>query len=147
MKIIVALSLFMMALMPLNVMAQNNLEAEELSKRLVLAKQYFEIFPMEDEIKEAIDQLVLNVPKSERVLFKTILERHIKIPRILAVSEMALAEIFTQDELRAMVAFYSTDEGKAIREKMPLYRQATDPILEQMVSDAVESYEGRTPSF
>ena len=147
MKKMTILALFFTLFMPMQVMAQGANEADELSKRLVLAKEYFDIFPMDVEINEAIDELVLNVPKTDRVLFKTILQRHIKIPRIIAVSEMAMAETFTEAELKAMIAFYGTAEGKSIRAKMPKYREVTDPILDQMVADAVKSFENRVPTY
>ena len=115
-----------------------------MARKLTLAKQYSEIVPVEDEVSKAIESLVVQVPKDNRVLFQSILERNIKVPQLKTASEVALSEVFTEKELQALIAFYSTEEGRAVREKMPVYQERLQPVLEQMVRDALEAYQRQT---
>ena len=124
--------------------AQEGSSSAELAAKIELAKKYSAAVPVETEIANSIEKLVLQVPVDQRALFKSILQRFIKADRLRTVSELALAETFTQDELKAMVAFYETPEGKAVREKMGLYQEKMQPIMEQMVRDAVESFQAQT---
>ena len=105
-----------------------------------MAKQYSQVVPVQDEVNTAIENLVLQVPKDDRVLFKSILERTIKVPQLQKTSEMALADIFSEQELQALVTFYSSPEGMAVREKMPEYQQRLKPVLEQMIRESLEAY-------
>jgi len=116
-------------------------DTSDMAEKLNLAKQYTQSVSIEDEINKSIEELVVQVPVDKRALLKSTLERNIKIDRLQSVSEMALADVFTLDELKALVAFYETPEGKAIKEKMPLYQSRLEPILGQMIRDAVQAYD------
>ena len=78
------------------------------------------------------------------MIFESILRRTIKKDRLEAVSEMALADIFTEKELQAMVDFYASPEGKAIHEKMPQYQERLEPVIQEMLGNAVELYKNQT---
>jgi hypothetical protein len=118
--------------------------ANDLSERLLIAKQYSEIIPVQKSIDDVIDNIIVEIPKDDRVIFESILRRTIKKDRLEAVSEMALADIFTKAELEAMVAFYASEEGKAIHEKMPGYRERLEPIIQEMLTTAAELYKNQT---
>lgn len=111
-----------------------------MAERLALATKYAEFVPIEEEVATAIDNIIKQVPKDDRAVFKSVLERTIKIPRIKTLSQVALAEIFTTEELQAMTEFYSTPEGQAMREKMPEYQARLRPVLQEMVREALETY-------
>ncbi|GEM_PF-2019940 len=127
------------AVLSMPAMAQEESSAD-LAKKIDLAKQYSQVVPVQDEVNTAIENLVLQVPKDDRVLFKSILERTIKVPQLQKTSEMALADIFSERELQALVTFYSSPEGMAVREKMPEYQQRLKPVLEQMIRESLEAY-------
>ena len=127
------------AVLSMPAMAQEESSAD-LAKKIDLAKQYSQVVPVQDEVNTAIENLVLQVPKDDRVLFKSILERTIKVPQLQKTSEMALADIFSEQELQALVTFYSSPEGMAVREKMPEYQQRLKPVLEQMIRESLEAY-------
>jgi len=116
-------------------------DTSDMAKKLKLAKRYSTSVPVAKEIDKSIEELVVQVPVEKRVLLKSTLERNIKIDQLQSVSEMALADVFTVKELEALVRFYETSEGKAIKEKMPEYQSRLEPILGQMIRNAVESYD------
>jgi len=115
-------------------------DTSKLAQRLELAKQYSAAVPVEESINESIENIIVQMPKEDRVVFKSILNRTIKSDQIQAVSEMALADIFTKAELEAMVEFYSSDEGRSVRRKMGDYMGRVQPVIQQMMRDASEIY-------
>jgi hypothetical protein len=119
-------------------------DTADLASRLKLAKEYSQQVPVADEVKTTIDALAIQVPMDQRVIFRSVLERTIKADQLEAVSEMALAEVFTQEELQALVDFYATPEGQAARVKMPQYQDRLKPVLEQMIRNAVETFQKQT---
>lgn len=127
-------------LFSLPVLAQND---GNLEKKLLLAKQYSSTVPLAEEVEKSIDELSVQVPVDKRELLKSTMKRNIKIDQLQSVSEMALADVFTLKELEALVAFYSTDEGRAIKKKMPEYQSRLEPVLLQMIRDGVESYDAQ----
>lgn len=117
--------------------------ANVMAEKMELAQQYSKLVPVGADIKKTIEQLALQVPVAQRTQFKSILDRTIKADRLKSTSEMALVEIFTKDELAALIAFYKTPEGQSIKDKMPEYQGRLQPVLETMIKDSVSSLENQ----
>jgi len=116
-------------------------EESSLSERLAVASEYTTIFPVQGDIEKAIEAMVLQVPVTDRVLLQSILQRTVKSDRLESVSELALAETFSLEELKALIAFYKTDHGQSIKQKMPQFQAQIQPVLEQMLREALEDYQ------
>ena len=136
MKLFLALALVTTTTFSIPAIAQNNASDESMA----LAREYTQSFPVEEDINAAIENMLLQVPASDRVLLKSILERNISIDRLKTASELALTEVFTTKELRALVEFYQTEEGRAVKEKMPTYQQKIQPVLEDMLRQALQEF-------
>lgn len=118
-------------------------QGDDTARKIELAQQYSKLVPIDSEVDKTIEQLALQVPVDQRVLFKSILQRTIKADRLKAASELALSDLFTAKELEAMVTFYGTPEGQAIKDKMPDYQERLQPVLQQMVQDALVSLQSQ----
>ena len=137
MRSLLLASTLMIGLVALPAIAQD----KNLAAKMELAQEYSKLVPVEAEVETSIEQLALQVPVAQRVLFKSILKENIKADRLKLVSEMALVELFTVKELKAMNEFYGTPEGKAIKDKMPEYQERLQPILQGMIQDSIQSLE------
>jgi hypothetical protein len=122
------------------VMAQ---DAATMATKMELAQEYSKLVPVDSDIEKTVEQLALQVPVSQRTQFKSILDRTIKADRLKSASEMALVDIFTAEELAALIAFYKTPEGQAIKDKMPEYQGRIQPVLEGMIKDSVNSLQSQ----
>lgn len=120
--------------------------SNDATKRMELAQEYSTLVPVDAEIDKTIEQIALQVPVDQRVLFKSILARTIKADRLRSASELALVEIFTADELQALVDLYKTPQGRSIKDKMPEYQERLQPVLEQMIRDAAASLQQQIQS-
>jgi len=114
-----------------------------MAAKMELAQEYSKLVPVGSDIDKTIEQLALQVPVAQRTQFKSILNRTIKADRLKSTSEMALVDIFTKSELEALIAFYKTPEGQAIKDKMPEYQGRLQPVLEGMIKDSVSSLENQ----
>ena len=113
--------------------------ADDAADKVVLAKEYSKLVPVDQDVDKTIEQLALQVPVAQRVQFKSILKQTIKPEKLQTVSELALVDLFTKDELEAMIAFYKTPEGQSIKDKMPEYQNRLQPVLSAMIQEAANS--------
>lgn len=113
------------------------------ARKMALAQEYSSVVPLKQEVEHTIEQLALQVPVDQRVLFKSILAKHIKVDRLKTASEMALVENFTAAELKAWVDFLKTPEGQSVTKKMPIYQEQVQPVLQQMVQEAIVSMQAQ----
>jgi len=119
-------------------MAQDKTSAD-FAKRLDMAKEYSKAVPVSEDIDRTIEAIVIRVPVENRAQFRSILNRNIKKDRLESVTEMALAEIFTEAELKTLISFYGSPEGASIREKMPEFQGRITPIMESMIRESIEA--------
>lgn len=104
-------------------------KAEVSVKQLELAKQYLALDPIEDEIRRGVAQTAEGIEPDQRVLFRSMADKHINFTRVRTTAEVTAAEVFTEDELKALIKFLSTEEGKSIRIKMREYQKRIQPTI------------------
>lgn len=103
-----------------------------------LAKNYVATVPVENEVRMAIEQMSLQVPAEQRVLFKQLGEKSIDYNRLRAAAEQAVAETFTDEEIKAMTEFYKSPVGQSVRTKMPEYDKRMQPVMTSIMQDFVK---------
>ena len=122
-------------LLSVPVMAQEDAPLPVTPERLALAKQYVATVPLKAQITKAIEQMSQQVPVEQRVLFKELGAKSIDTDKLAASAAQAVAEVFTDEEIKAMTVFYSSPEGQSVRSKMPLYDQKMQPAMAQAMKD------------
>jgi hypothetical protein len=132
--------------------------------KMELARQYFELINFEENIKAAFSAVAMRdmvkamkkaAPEEEiseekmMAQFKKLKGAFTQSDYLKQLKEETIkitAEVFSKDELKALVAFYSSKEGKSIIEKMPAYAQQTQakigkmtiPLVEKMVKETID---------
>ena len=118
--------------------AGQSLTGEPITKeRLALAEQMHDIWPIRTRVESALSSVAESFPEERRPEIKALMRRSIKYDQLEEESIKAMARIFTEDELKAMIGFYSSDAGRAVSEKTGMYEQAIAPVLTQMLDKAV----------
>lgn len=109
---------FLVALlmMPVSVSAQES----DAMERLDLAREYHEYRPVKPQIDRAIENVAGNLSESAREEFILAMKRMLNYPAIESLSVEIMADIYTVEELEAMVAYY----------KQPIAQQAADKAVE-----------------
>lgn len=107
------------------------------AKRLELARKMHEINPARDQINAAIDQAAESQPEQEREAFKTAMRSVLNFQAIEKISIDAMAEVYTERELQAMVNYYSLPEAKSAGEKQMKYSEKVYPEIIRMLDQAM----------
>lgn len=106
-------------------------------QRLELSEQMHDIWITRLRVEKALDKVALRLPESERAPFKAAMRRVINFDVLEQESIDAMAEIFTADELKAMVEFYGSSAGRSISTKMDAYEEIMSPVYTQMLDKAL----------
>ena len=106
--------------------------------KMQLAKEYVATVPVENEVRMAIEHMAQQMPAEQRVLFRQLGEKSIDYNRLRAEAEKAVAETFTESEIKAMTDFYSSPEGQSVRQKMPEYDKRMEPVMTSILQDFVK---------
>lgn len=110
---------------------------EVTEEKLDIARKILDIAPASEQLDIALKELEKRVPSNKRAQFRKIIRDSVNVDRLSAASLLSMAEIFTKDELEAMLAYQSSKEGKAIQKKLPQYQAELKPVIEAMLREAM----------
>lgn len=107
------------------------------ARRHELAREMHKLRPTRDQVYAAIDQVAQSQPESERESFRTAMRNILNYAAIEKVSVEAMAEIYSETELTAMVEYYSKPEAVSAALKDPLYAEKVYPEIIRMLDQAM----------
>lgn len=102
-------------------------------KRLELARQMHEFRSTRDQVYSAIDQVAESQPEAEREAFRTAMRQALNYKAIEKISLDAMTEIYTVEELQAMIDYYSKPEAASARAKDKDYAAIVYPEIIRML--------------
>jgi hypothetical protein len=111
--------------------------ADDNAARTELAIKMHEIWPVGTRVEEAIKMVAQNIPEGEREAFKARMRKAIDQKTLEQESVAAMAKTFTADELKAMVTFYGSPEGRSISAKTDDYMKILQPVMVKMLDGAL----------
>ncbi len=106
-------------------------------KQLELAGKMHEIWPIRTRVESAIDAVSQNFPPEKQAEMKAKMRKNIQFDQLEEESTKAMASIFTEEELQAMIDFYGSDTGRAISAKTSDYELALRPVIIKMMDKAM----------
>jgi hypothetical protein len=127
------LLLITLTFFPLPVMAQE----DDSAKRLELSGRMHEIWPMRTRMETVIDNVAGNFEQEQQNKIKASLRKSMDYKQLEEESTKAMAEIFTVQELQAMIDFYGSESGRAISAKTADYEIALRPIMMKIMDKAM----------
>lgn len=152
---LLALSLFLSFLFTVPVQAQEDADAvlaeQEAKKetikpieddgnyevRLELSEKMHEIWPIRPRIESALDDIAEQIPPGDQLKFKAAMRKAIEFQALEQASIDAMADIFSEKELEAMIAFYGSKEGRSVSHKTGDYEKALQPVMIKMIDKAL----------
>lgn len=112
-------------------------EQTNYEKRLELAREMHEIWPIRPKIEAVLENVAQQVAPQDRLKLKAALRKAIKFPALEQASIDSMANIFNTEELKAMVDFYGSKEGRSVSFKTEDYEKSLRPILTEMMDKAL----------
>lgn len=134
--LILALSLVCLSFPASAQEAVSPISAEE-QERLDLATKMHDVWPVRPRVEAALDSIATNFPEDKQAEVKAALRKSIQFDELEEESIKAMAEIFTAQELTAMIEFYGSETGRAISAKTSDYELALRPVMVKMIDKAM----------
>ena len=107
--------------------------------RAKVVDEYLRAIPVKDLLDDMTEKLAATVPENNREAFKSMLTKHFDLDALVAAEKQSLAKIFTVGELRAMIAYQSTPEGKSSMKKMGAYIADLMPTIRAELEKALQA--------
>ena len=111
-------------------------QADDLDRRLELARQMQDIRPARAQVEQGIEQYVSKFPEERREAYRQEFEKILNVKALEQISIDAYAEVFTVAELEAMVAYYSQPEALSAEQKIGDYARLVYPQIIRMLDQA-----------
>lgn len=105
--------------------------------QLELAGQMHDIWPIRTRIESAYDSVAKQFPEERQPEVKALLRKSTDFDELEEASIKAMAQTFTEEELKTMIAFYGSDVGRSISAKTDDYEAAIRPTIDKMISKAM----------
>jgi hypothetical protein len=112
-------------------------EDKTYGQRYELALKMHEIWPTRLKVEQAIDDVARQLPQQDQDSFRAAMRRAIKFEQLEQESIKAMVDVFTEEELKAMVGFYGSAEGRGITAKTLAYQERISPVYTQMLDKAL----------
>lgn len=117
------------------VIAEDNLE-----QRITLAEKMLELRPAREQVSRAIDTyirtyMIAEPPKTQEA-FRIAMLSVMNIKALEKLTIDAYAETYTQEELAAMVAYYSQPEARSASDKQEQFARRLTPEIVKMLDQA-----------
>ena len=107
--------------------------------RAKVVDEYLSLVPTKDLVADMTERLAATIPEDKREAFKSMLTKHFDLNALLAAQKQSLAKIFTVGELKAMIAYQSTPEGRSSLKKMGAYMADMMPVVQTELEKAVQA--------
>jgi len=124
----------LLAFVPLTALAQ---DVPDAARRLELAGEMHKIWPVRPKVESALESVVEGVDEGKRAAFKAALRKAMDYQTIERESIKAMADVFSAEELEAMVAFYGSPAGRSVSAKTEDYTAALQPVIVRMLDNAI----------
>lgn len=131
-----AVTILLLTLPQITVAQEEAAADTTLQKRIELAREMHKINPTRDQVHSALERVAATKPASQRRDFIIKMNEILHYKAIEKVSIDAMVELYTLEELEAMVAFHGSDIGKSIKEKHPQWTAKLAPEIIRMMDVA-----------
>ena len=130
------LLLAMTILIPISALAQEP-DPATLENRLALARQMQEFRPVKEQVDTAIEMYIAQIPEAQRETYKAAIRDALNYQALEKLSVDAMAETYTEAELRALVEHYSKPEARSASDKYETYAGKVYPEITRMLDKAM----------
>lgn len=110
-----------------------DLTAETPDSRLELAEKLQTYRPVKDQVDAAIEKFLSSLPADQKAAYRQSLKEIINYKTLEKASIDAYAEVYSSEELQAMIDYYSKPEAQSALEKTDQYASKVYPEIIKMI--------------
>jgi hypothetical protein len=124
----------------LTLVAQTPLPADTSEARRAAAEEFLTVVPVAEEVGRLIREISEHLPREKRRAFVEQMNHQVDMTYMKAVMLDGLVADLSVAELRAATAFYSSQEGHAIREKLPNVIDHVMPLIQKELAETARRF-------
>jgi hypothetical protein len=109
----------------------------EMERKIDLSTEMHTIRPAREQIDMAVEQVSNMLRSGEREAFQVAIRKMLDYEALERRSIEAMAQVFTVEELEAMVAFYRQPVSRRISDKLEEYNKLIEPEVFKMLDSAM----------
>ncbi len=106
------------------------------NNRLLEAERYLLATPPQEMFSDMAEQMAKNMAEPEREAFRTMMTKHLDVPKLTEAMKEAMVKHFTAEELKALADFYGSEVGKSAMKKFGTYMSEVMPAIQAEVLKA-----------
>lgn len=107
------------------------------AERLKYATDFADIKPIREAINRDIEAATMGMMDDEKEEFMRFIQLRVNYEKIEQESIETMADMFTVPELKAMIAYYGSPEGKSAEEKAMVYTSKIGPQIANAIDGAM----------
>ncbi len=112
--------------------------------KIALANRFLDLTNFEQNVYAALDQRAKLLPQFQDLF--SFVRSNLDIQKLRAESLQIVVDLYTEDELKAEMDFYSTPIGQSILAKQGQFRAALAPIVQSDITRLMSKYHPSGPS-
>ena len=112
-------------------------QSNDRAERLKYATDFADIKPIREAINRDIEAATMGMTDDEKEEFMRFIQLRINYEKIEQDSINTMADMFTVAELKAMVGYYGSAEGKSAEEKAMVYTSKIGPQIANAIDGAM----------
>lgn len=128
-KVVLASTCIIINLLPMNAVAQD----KSTNQKRQVATQLQSVWGVRDQVKELIETIVSRLPADQKQGFRDYMSKIVDLDALDQVSVDAAVDVFSEEELNAMLAYYSSEHGKSAEGKRKLYNDKIMPQVQALI--------------
>ena len=123
-----------------------NISAEEMAERVKLSTELHDIRNIRDSVNATVAAYAKRLPEKQREGYMRGIELSLDYEKIEQVSINEAAKVFTPAELRAMITYFGSPEGRSAEQKMGAYSKKVVAEVQRGIDAAIMASKlGETP--
>jgi len=114
-----------------------NISAEEMAERVKLSTELHDIRNIRDSVNATVATYAKRLPEKQREGYMQGIELSLDYEKIEQVSINEAAKVFTPAELRAMITYFGSPEGRSAEQKMGAYSKKVVAEVQRGIDAAI----------
>ena len=114
-----------------------SISAEEMAERVKLSTELHDIRNIRDSVNATVAAYAKRLPEKQREGYMQAIELSLDYEKIEQVSINEAAKVFTPAELRAMISYFGSPEGRSAEQKMGAYSKKVVAEVQRGIDAAI----------
>ena len=110
---------------------------EQDKEKRALAEELHKVWGMEEQINDMMLSISKQLPSENQQAFLNQMAQIIDFNEVASISISAAYQVFSEEEMKYMIAYYGSELGKTVEQKRLDYNKVITPQIKQMIDKGI----------